>query len=232
MIDQLSIILLAYNEELSIENDLKKIHQHIAKKIFNYEIIVVEDYSQDKTYEILQKYKKKINIKILRGKSKLGYRDSLVYGIKNAKYKNIFFSEFGSKYNFEEFSNFANGYTEKCIFSGFRKPRYDNIYRRILTYLLNGFISILFFKKINDADSGYKLISKDKYIKYYVKKCNFVDFGSAEMILRMYINKEKIIEKKISYYQRPDQSKQFNFYKVIKKSFILVLKLISLRIET
>jgi len=232
MIDQLSIILLAYNEELSIENDLIKIHEHIAKKCFNYEIIVVEDFSNDNTFKILQKFEKKMNLKILRGKNRLGYRNSLSYGIEQSKYKNIFFSEFGSKYNFEEFKDFANGYTEEYIFSGHRKPRYDKIDRRILTFLMNAFISILFKKKINDADSGFKLISRDKYIKYYINNCNFIDFGSAEMILRMSINNEKIVEKKISYYQRPDESKQFNFYKIIKKSSILIARLISLRLKT
>jgi glycosyltransferase involved in cell wall biosynthesis len=232
MIDQLSIVLLAYNEQQSVENDLINIYQNVAKKVSKYEIIVVEDFSKDNTYEILKKYEKKMNLKILRGENRLGYRNSLVYGIKNSKYNNIFFSEFGSKYNFKEFSNFAEGYTGENVFSGFRKPRYDNIDRKALTFLMNIFISILFLKKINDADSGYKLISKDKYMKYYVENCNFIDFGSAEMILRMHNNNEKIIEKKISYYQRPDESKQFNFFKIIKKSFILILRLISLRFET
>ena len=173
-----------------------------------------------------------MNLKVFKGKKRLGYRNSLICGIKKSKYKNIFFSEFGSKYNFEEFSDFANGYTENYIFSGYRKPRYDKINRRILTFLMNAFISILFVKRINDADSGFKLMSKENYIKYYVYNCNFNDFGSAEMILRMIVNNEKIIEKKISYYQRPDESKQFNFYKIIKKSFILVIRLILLRLET
>ena len=229
MINHLSIIILAFNEEASIEKDLINIHKHVANKLLKYEIIVVEDFSKDNTYKILLKYKNKMNLKILRGKKRLGYRNSLVYGIKNSKYKNIFFTECGSKYNFQEFFNFAKGYKEELIFSGLRKPRYDKMERKVLTYMMNFLISILFKKRFYDADSGYKLMSKYNYMKYYVEKCNFVDFGSTEMILRMHLSKEKILEKQISYFQRPDQSKQFNFFKIIKKSIYLIISLIKLK---
>ena len=51
------------------------------------------------------------------------------------------------------------------------------------------------------------------------------------MLIKMCLNKEKIIEKKISYNQRIDKSKQFNSFKIIKKSIYLAVQLIKLKIN-
>ena len=49
---KVSIILSTYNEELAIEKTINEIQKHIK----NVEIIVVDDNSSDKTFDILSKY--------------------------------------------------------------------------------------------------------------------------------------------------------------------------------
>jgi glycosyltransferase involved in cell wall biosynthesis len=59
----LSIIIPAKNEELNI---LKTINFLISviKKNINYEIIIIDDFSTDKTYEKIKKLKKKKNFRL------------------------------------------------------------------------------------------------------------------------------------------------------------------------
>lgn len=231
MLKELSILLLVYNEEKSIETDIKLINKYIKSKIKKCEIIIIEDFSTDKTYKILKRIKKNINIKILRGKKRLGYRNSLVKGLNAAKYHNVFFTESGNKYNFKEFNNFSKKYNQQLVYSGFRSPRFDSLSRKLLTYMLNFLIRRLFKFDAFDFDSGYKLINKKKFFNYYVKKQKYKDFGSCFMLINMKLNKEKIYEKKISYYQRPDESKQFSFFKIIKKSIYLISELIKIKLK-
>jgi glycosyltransferase involved in cell wall biosynthesis len=230
-IDELSIIVLVYNEEKSIKKDIEKIITEILEKIDNSELLIIEDHSNDRTLEILDLFKNHKKISILRKEKRLGYRNSLIYGLKKSSFKNIFFTESGSKYNFSEFLKFSQGFHTDKIFSGYRSPRHDSLVRKFLTYSLNFLIRSMFSIKIYDADSGYKLMSK-KYFEYYIDKCNFKNFGSAEMMIRMILNNEKIEEKKVTYYQRPDSSKQFNFFKIIVKSLKLIIDLIKLRQES
>jgi glycosyltransferase involved in cell wall biosynthesis len=230
MFTSLSVILLCYNEEKSIEKDINKIQENIIKKIKNSEIIIVNDNSADQTLNILKKIKFN-KLRILTPKHRLGYRKSLILGLEKSRKKNIFFCESGQKYKFEEFTKFCRNYNEKKIYSGFRSPRYDSIIRRILTYLLNLFIRILFKLNTNDLDSGYKLLNKKIYKKYFSKKSKFHDFGSTEMMIRLINDSYKIVERKISYYQRPDSSKQFDLYKIIIKSLKLINSLIILKKE-
>ncbi len=225
---KLSVVLLVFNEELSIENDIVSISKNILDNYDDSELVIVEDYSLDNTYELCKKYESE-KVRILRGKKRLGYRESLKTAIINSKYENIFFTESGTKYNFNEFLNFSTGYKEGIVFSGYRSPRYDNLSRRLLTIGMNFLARGFFDFKFYDIDSGYKLLSKELYKKYYIDNWFFDDFGSAEMIIRMNEDKIKILEKKISYNQRPDESKQFSFLKIIRKSSKLVLNLIKLK---
>ena len=55
----LSIIIPAKNEEKNIVKTYKKLSAKLVKNKINYEIIVVDDFSNDKTYQFLNKIKKK-----------------------------------------------------------------------------------------------------------------------------------------------------------------------------
>ena len=51
----LSIIIPAYNEEQVIESVLSNLKNYLNKKIINYEIIVINDGSTDRTKERINK---------------------------------------------------------------------------------------------------------------------------------------------------------------------------------
>ena len=70
---KLSIIIPCYNEKNTIELILEKILQSLNDyKIFNYEIIIVDDYSKDGTIKILENLKDKGKIKIYFHELNLG----------------------------------------------------------------------------------------------------------------------------------------------------------------
>ena len=225
---RLSIIVLVFNEEPSIREDILSIKKNILDSFKNSELIIVEDYSPDRSYEICKEFESD-KIRILRGQKRLGYRPSLTLGINNSKYENIFFTESGTKYDFEEFIKFSKNYEPGLVYSGYRNPRYDSMSRRFLTLSMNWLSRVIFHNKLKDIDSGYKLMSKSLYKKYYCDNWFFEDFGSAEMLIRIDHDSIEIIEKKISYYQRPDESKQFSILKIIKKSSKLLKNLLTLK---
>ena len=82
----LSIIITTYNEENNIKKCLKNItNQNILSNI-NYEIIIVDDYSDDRTVEICKEFTDKI---FFSGKKFCEI--SRYIGFKKAKYENILF---------------------------------------------------------------------------------------------------------------------------------------------
>ena len=58
MIRNISIVIPIYNEQDNITQLIKEVRSALEKKI-NFEIIIVDDGSDDNTYEVVNKIKKK-----------------------------------------------------------------------------------------------------------------------------------------------------------------------------
>src|SRR6185369_15676842 len=52
---KLSVIIPAYNEENRIERTLRDVNNYLSKQNYEYEIIVVDNNSNDKTFEVVRK---------------------------------------------------------------------------------------------------------------------------------------------------------------------------------
>jgi glycosyltransferase involved in cell wall biosynthesis len=79
-----SFIIIAYNEERNISNAINSILKQDELK--NYEIIVVNDASQDKTVKIIKNFSKNNkNIKLIDLKKNQGRGNARDTGVKNAK---------------------------------------------------------------------------------------------------------------------------------------------------
>jgi N-acetylglucosaminyl-diphospho-decaprenol L-rhamnosyltransferase len=78
---ELSIIIVTWNSEDEIENCLDSILKFV--KNINYEIIVVDNYSNDCTLDKLNKYKSNI-FKIIKLNENFGYTKGVNSGIENA----------------------------------------------------------------------------------------------------------------------------------------------------
>jgi len=84
----LSLIIPAYNEQNRIEKTLREIDEYLRKKDFSYEILVVNDGSQDKTLSLLEGLKDKIkNLKILSYYPNRGKGFAVKFGMERAKGK-------------------------------------------------------------------------------------------------------------------------------------------------
>ena len=60
---KISIILLAYNEEKNINDEIDSVQKIILDRLDNYEFIIAEDGSTDKTKEIiLEKHLNQIKV--------------------------------------------------------------------------------------------------------------------------------------------------------------------------
>ena len=84
MIRDISIVIPIYNEQDNIIQLIKEVRASLEKKI-NYEIIVVDDGSDDNTYEVVNKIKKiNKNITIISHKKNYGQSIGLLTGIMEA----------------------------------------------------------------------------------------------------------------------------------------------------
>ena len=81
----LSIIIPVYNEEKRIPNTLKEIDEYLRKQAYDYEILVVDDGSKDRTVEVGRGLASTIkNLKITGYKKNQGKGYAVRFGLKEA----------------------------------------------------------------------------------------------------------------------------------------------------
>ena len=84
----LSIIIPAYNETNQIDHTVKKLNT-LKKKINNHEIIFIDDFSEDNTYQKLKKIEKTHNrIRVFKNKKK-GLGQAVELGVLKSKKENV-----------------------------------------------------------------------------------------------------------------------------------------------
>jgi dolichyl-phosphate beta-glucosyltransferase len=82
----LSVVIPAFNEEKRLPKTLKEVSSYLSKQNYNYEIVVVNDGSRDKTGEIVNNLKLQIeNLKLIDNKENHGKGYVTKQGVLEAK---------------------------------------------------------------------------------------------------------------------------------------------------
>ena len=189
---KISFIIPCFNSEKIIQ---KKIYQLKKKMIhFNnikYEIIIINDGSQDDTLKIIKKLKSK-NIKTISNSQNLGKSSSLIKGIKKSKFNKIiiwdcdlpYFKYIKKIINSLRNNNFVfiNRRSKKSKLENYNLSFYQ-ISRLIISQIVCKTINYLLLGRyIGDTQAGLKGFDKPKNFK----KIQFIStkfFFDAELMI-------------------------------------------------
>ncbi len=161
-----SFIIPVYNEEQTIEkvvSDIKKKCSEI-NDINEYEILVVDDNSTDRTNQIIAKID---NVKNLKNLNNFGYGFSLKKGIKNSKYSNIVIIDGDGTYPIEYLDKLVNEYNKGYdLVIGKRTGKNLNLspFKKPMRMILKFIVEYATGTKIPDINSGFRIINKDKIL--------------------------------------------------------------------
>ena len=161
-VEELSIFFPFWNEEKNIENVVKKAIPVARRNALNWEIIMIDDGSSDKTYQICKKLADEDprHLKVISHKPNRGYGAALREGLKNAKYTLIVFNDGDGQFDLSEVNKFIEKIKSADIAIGFRKKRRDHPMRRVLMQLLRIWDLVFFGFYFRDIDCGFKLFRK------------------------------------------------------------------------
>ena len=228
----LSIIIPCFNSEKYILKNIEKLKKYIRKKNYKYEIIIIDDCSNDKTFKILKKFKiKNKNIKIYKNSFNEGKSYSLIRGIKKTKYEKIIIIDSDLPY-FSKLNSVIrrlNNYDFVLINRGHKKSKNIGkessayqIIRSLIGYVVNLIIRISFSIEIKDTQAGLKGFIKPKNfskIKFFSKRF----FFDLELLLLFVSQKKKVFSIPVSFKVPTDSSiKIFD----LKKNFEVIKELI------
>lgn len=161
MINELSIIVPSLNEEENIPHLLSEIQSSLSLTKLNYEVIIIDDFSENKLEEFIEESK---NIKIIRNDANLGQTKSIQIGIENSKYQFICTLD-GDGQNppkeiIKVLNYFNDNFDNTDAVVGYRENRQDKLSRKILSKLGNFIVGKITRTKFKDLGCSLKIFKK------------------------------------------------------------------------
>ena len=193
---KVSIIIPAFNEESNILPLVEKFDQLLRNPNLQYEVILVDDGSTDKTYEIaLQCQHKYEFLKIVRHRVRKGITDALLSGFDIASGDIFVYFPADLQYMPEDIpkliAKFDDGYE---VVTGWKVGKYE---KRFVSDVYNWLSRILFQVPVHDLNSikAFKREVVDKlpwrkdWHRYIVVMAYEAGFSIAEVKVTLYLRK-------------------------------------------
>ena len=218
--DKLYIIMPTYNEEANIEEVVKQWHEVVEQ--FggkNSKLVVIDDGSKDHTYQKLEELKKDLKSLEVITKSNSGHGATILYGYKYALEKEadyIFQTDSDGQTLTSEFEQFWKQRDIYDAIIGHRNHRKDGFSRIVVTKVLKLVLFCIFGLKITDANTPYRLMSKEILSKYIDKIPK--DFNLTNVMLTvLFVNgKENVKFIPITFRPRQGGVNSINLKKIFK----------------
>jgi glycosyltransferase involved in cell wall biosynthesis len=157
--NSLSIVIPAYNEAANIVGVLQDVSGTALKWNMDYEIILVNDGSQDQTGILARELGSYIpNFRLVEHYPNRGYGGALKAGFAAAVKEWIAFIPGDGQFDFSEIQRLIDRTSEADIICGYRANRQDPFLRKVNAFGWNTLIRLLFGRLSRDIDCGFKLI--------------------------------------------------------------------------
>ncbi|MFZ2199890.1 MAG: glycosyltransferase family 2 protein [Microgenomates group bacterium] len=225
----ISIFMPAFNEEGNIATtiiDARFAAKTIAK---DYEIIVVDDGSRDRTDEVvLEMAKHDPCIHLVKHAQNKGYGAAVKTGLKSCKKDWIFFTDSDGQFHYDELPKFVSSAKKFDLIIGYRKKRMDPFHRVFVAQvLLKVWNFVLFGLTVRDVDCAFKLFKKE------VRDAVALDTESAITVTEFIVKAKslgyKILQLPVTHYPRKFGEQTGGNWRVIvraaKESFHLYKQL-------
>ncbi|OGM30581.1 hypothetical protein A2630_02315 [Candidatus Woesebacteria bacterium RIFCSPHIGHO2_01_FULL_44_10] len=220
----ITIAIPAYNEEENIEWVVKDALKSLPKYFKDFEIVVVDDGSTDKTGEIVDRLvKNKKNLRVVHQKND-GYSQAMWAGIKAATKEYVAYMPADGQFLIEDMRHCFEATNGADLILGYRGGRPDyNTKRMIFSYGYLTLLTILF--DIKYMDVGWVNIWKTKKVQKIKLTCAQGIFILTEILVRFRKKNYKIVEAP-SYYRirRAGEVKNAK-WSVVVKTLVSALKL-------
>tara|TARA_B100001063_G_C16768768_1_gene560254 strand:+ start:2080 stop:2823 length:744 start_codon:yes stop_codon:yes gene_type:complete len=231
----ISIIIPTYNDERIIKNKIIRLIKRLKKIKIQYEIIIINDGSNDSTKEKIQSIQKKLNcISLVNNTSNQGKSFAIQKGIKKSKYNHVILIDSDLPY-FSRFITVINLLKKKYDFVYINRRHHKSkiinknfslykIFRFFIGYLISLLLKIFISldTKSIDTQAGLKGFKKIKKIKSYrfISKKFFLDIELIYLYSKL---KKKIISVPVSY--MISKNSTINIFS-FKKNFLILCELL------
>jgi putative flippase GtrA len=180
----LSIVLPAYNEDAVIGATLEQILNELAKRVKDFEVIVVNDGSTDRTGAILSAITEtEPRVKLVTHERNQGYGSALADGFAAATKELTFFMDSDGQFDIRELARLLLFIDEYDAVIGYRLDRQDSWMRKLNARGWKCLIGWVLGVHVRDVDCAFKLLHTEFLHEHPLETCGAMI--NAELLYKL-----------------------------------------------
>lgn len=153
-----SVFFPCYNEEANVERTTRAALKACARLFEDYEVIIVDDGSRDRTAEIADRLAAEDpRVRAVHNRPNRGYGGALARGFREARKEYIFYTDGDGQFDFEELETLLPMCSQYDIVSAYRMNRQDALHRKLNAACWGALVNALFGIRLRDIDCAFKM---------------------------------------------------------------------------
>ena len=157
----LTLFFPCYNESENVDLMIEQAVQVGEAYGIDYEVLVVDDGSQDDSAAKVRKWTaKNPRVKLLQHETNRGYGAALRTGLANASKDLVFLTDGDNQFVLADIEKLFSKIDDSDVVTGFRISRQDKPHRRLNGFLWTQLNKVLFRLPVRDVDCAFKLFRR------------------------------------------------------------------------
>ncbi|MEK7641190.1 MAG: glycosyltransferase family 2 protein [Patescibacteria group bacterium] len=202
----ISAFMPAYNEEENILEAVSEIDNYLKKNFADYEILVIDDGSKDKTAQIVEVMGRENNhIKLVpagvRGQN-YGYGTAARTGFRSASKDLVFFTDADQQFDINDLDTLLPLVEQYDMVAGYRKDRKDPLMRNFIAWVYNLLIRLFFGLRVKDVDCAFKVFKRKVFDTIQLSDARETGVINAEILVKALKNDFTMIQVPVKHLPR------------------------------
>ena len=221
---RISAFFPAYNEEANIVPLAEKTSKVLSGICEDYEVIIVNDGSKDRTAEVSAELAKRDgHVRVINHEKNTGYGGAVKTGLNSGKFEWVFFTDGDGQFDVAEIP-LLTAMTDKFdLIVGYRIKRADPFHRKLNALMWGTMVKMLFRFWVKDVDCAFKLMRKEIIDRAKVESEGALI--STELLAKAVKLGYKVGEVGVHHYPRRAGTQTGAKLNVILKAFVELFKL-------
>ncbi len=222
----ISVFFPAYNDAPSLPVLLSKTFEVLRAHFDDFEVIVVNDGSQDKTAEVLAEIERENRpwMRVVTHAVNRGYGGALRSGFDAATKDLIFYTDGDGQYDVGELPKLLEKMTADVgLVNGFKLERNDPAHRVLIGKLYNGFARFLFRIRLRDIDCDFRLVRRE--LLEEIELTSTSGTICVELVRKLELSRCRVREVGVHHYARQHGRSQFFRIRSLATTFSQIVRL-------
>lgn len=233
----LSCFFPAFNEEENIAAVIEEALAILPRFADEFEVIVVDDGSSDRTGEVVDDYARGDDrVRLVTHEVNRGYGEALRSGLHAARGGAVFFTDADRQFHLDDIARLLDAYATSPFVVGYRLKRNDPKHRLFVARVYHATLKAVFGLRVRDVDCAFKLLDRSALDPIRPDLESRSAFISPELLIRAQMAGVEIREVGVPHYPRaagrPKGATPKVIARTIKEIFVMRRRLGSMKSRT